>query len=371
MITRLFVNNFRCLDNFEIKFPPHEPAVILGKNGVGKSSLCDLLKMFQIIGFGENNVASLLAENDSANKAKPVSVEIDMEFSEKKLSYRLSLEHLERPDAWRVREESLSCDGVPAYTRDLAAVHVFRPRDRTSEFGINWFSVALPIIQENDSSDAIATMKDALSSIVVLKPNPSLMVAESPKPDYHLNSDTSNFAAWLAGFMAESPHAYANMDAYLKQVFPDFDHFSYERIGPSSQRLWVTFKSENNSVAVPFSALSDGEKCQFLAAAVIAKTEVECPVICFWDEPDNYITTNEIAYLLPALCHAFSACGQFLATSHSREALLCFGENETYVLARNSHLESTMPPQTLEDLRQSGKLTGSLDQALLDGELQP
>jgi energy-coupling factor transporter ATP-binding protein EcfA2 len=371
MITRLFVNNFRCLDNFEIRFPPHAPAVILGKNGVGKSSIGDLLNMLHSIGTGETNVGKLLKENDPAKKDKPFSLEIDMDFSEKKLSYRLSLEHLDHPDAWRVREEALSCDGIEAYSRKLAAVKVFRNRDHKSEFSMNWFSVALPIIQENDAADAIATMKDALSSIVPLKPIPSLMVAESPKPEYHLNADASNYSSWLAGFMAESPHAYADMDTYLKQIFPDFDHFSYERIGPSSQRLWVTFQDGKQSASLPFSALSDGEKCQFLAASIIAKTEVACPVMCFWDEPDNYITTNEIAYLLPALCHAFSACGQFLATSHSREALLCFGENETYVLARKSHLESTMPPQTLEELRKAGKLTGSLNQALLDGEVQP
>lgn len=369
MITRLFVNNFRCLDNFELRLPPHSPAVILGKNGVGKSSIGDLLKMLHSIGAGETNVGNLLEGNEPAKKDKPFSLEIDMDFSEEKLSYRLSLEYLERADAWRVREESLTCDGVTAYSRDVKAVKVFRNQDYTSEFSMNWFSVALPIIQENDAADAIATMKNALSSIVVLKPSPSLMVAESPKPEYHLNADASNYSSWLAGFMAESPYAYMDLVAYIKQVFPDFDHFAYERIGPSSQRLWVTFQSESQTSSLPFSCLSDGEKCQFLAAAIIAKTEVECPVICFWDEPDNYITTSEIAYLLPALCHAFSSCGQLLIASHSREAILCFGESETYVLSRKSHLEATMPPQTLDELRKSGKLTGSLDQALLDGEV--
>ena len=371
MITRLFVNNFRCLDNFEIKFPPHAPAVILGKNGVGKSSIGDLLKMLHLIGIGETNVATLLSENEPARKDKPISLEIDMGFSAKQLSYRLSFDYLERSDSWRVREESLSCNGIDAYTRNLATVKVNRYRDRTSEFGINWFSVALPIIQENDAADAIATMKSGLSSILILKPMPALMGAESPKPDSFLNSDASNFSSWLAGFMSEFPHAYGTINSYLGEVFPDFDRFVNERSGTTSQRLQVTFASDGASYTLPFSVLSEGEKCQFLAAAVIAKNKVDGPVVCFWDEPDNYITTSEIANLLPALCHAFSTCGQLLVTSHSREAILCFGESETYVLARKSHLESTMPPQTLEDLRQSGKLTGSLDQALLDGEVLP
>jgi predicted ATPase len=372
MITRLFVNNFRCLDNFEIKFPPHAPAVILGNNGVGKSSIGELLKMLQAIGAGETNVANLLSENAPAKKEKPFSLEIDMDFSGKKLSYRLSLEHLERQDAWRVREESLTCDGVEAYTRVLAEVRVSRNRDRISEFGMNWFSVALPIIQENDAADAIATMKNAFSSIVVLKPIPSLMVTESPRPDLFLKVDASNFSSWLAGFMSESPKAYGAIGDYLKLVFPDFDSFNNDRAGTTSQRLRVAFGPEKGPRTVlPFSALSEGEKCQFLAASVMAKNNTDGPVVCFWDEPDNCITTSEIASLLPALCHAFSSHGQLLVTSHSREAILCFGESETYVLARKSHLESTMPPQTLDELRESGKLTGSLDQALLDGEVQP
>jgi DNA repair exonuclease SbcCD ATPase subunit len=52
MLERLYVHNFRCLENFEFK-PGDEPSMLLiGKNGSGKSTLANALAVFQRIGRG-------------------------------------------------------------------------------------------------------------------------------------------------------------------------------------------------------------------------------------------------------------------------------------------------------------------------------
>jgi predicted ATPase len=51
MITRLYVNNFRCLVGFEVRFDSF--GVLCGPNGAGKSSVFDALKVIRDLGTGK------------------------------------------------------------------------------------------------------------------------------------------------------------------------------------------------------------------------------------------------------------------------------------------------------------------------------
>src|SRR5271155_2374240 len=51
MITRLYVNNFRCLVAFEARFDSF--GVLCGPNGAGKSSVFDALKLIRDLGTGK------------------------------------------------------------------------------------------------------------------------------------------------------------------------------------------------------------------------------------------------------------------------------------------------------------------------------
>ena len=63
MLERLYVHNFRCLENFEFK-PGETPSVLLiGKNGTGKSTIRQVLAILQAIGRGEGQVKELLTSS--------------------------------------------------------------------------------------------------------------------------------------------------------------------------------------------------------------------------------------------------------------------------------------------------------------------
>jgi predicted ATP-dependent endonuclease of OLD family len=47
MITRLYIDNFRCLVNFELRLD--ETNVLLGPNGTGKTSVLDALRRIQAL----------------------------------------------------------------------------------------------------------------------------------------------------------------------------------------------------------------------------------------------------------------------------------------------------------------------------------
>ena len=54
MIERLYIHNFRCLENFEFKPGDASSALLIGKNGSGKSTLVQALKIVQAIGRVKN-----------------------------------------------------------------------------------------------------------------------------------------------------------------------------------------------------------------------------------------------------------------------------------------------------------------------------
>jgi len=87
--------------------------------------------------------------------------------------------------------------------------------------------------------------------------------------------------------------------------------------------------------------LSDGEKCFVVCALVLASNSAYGPLFCFWDEPDNFLSLDEVGQFIMAIRRDFQSRGQFIATSHNPEAIRRFSGDNTLVLSRKSHLEPT------------------------------
>ena len=117
-------------------------------------------------------------------------------------------------------------------------------------------------------------------------------------------------------------------------------------------------------MSVAFTDLSDGEKCFFLCAAVLAANEFYGPLFCFWDEPDNYISLSEVGHFITSLRRSFHQSGQIVVTSHNPEAIRKFSNDNTLVLNRHSHLEPTVV-RRLSDL----SVTGDLVETLIRGDI--
>ena len=56
MLQRLYIHNFRCLENFELNLKDMPSALLIGKNGSGKSTIASALEIFQSIGRDINKV---------------------------------------------------------------------------------------------------------------------------------------------------------------------------------------------------------------------------------------------------------------------------------------------------------------------------
>ena len=93
------------------------------------------------------------------------------------------------------------------------------------------------------------------------------------------------------------------------------------------------------------------------------------PLLCYWDDPDNYLAPSEVGLSVMALRRSFQASGQLIATSHNPEAIRRFSDENTLFLYRNSHLEPTVA-RPLEDIRTKGGLKGDLIDALIRDDVE-
>ena len=372
VIRRLYIHNFRCLENFDLPISSRSSVLLIGNNGAGKTTVGLALGILQRIARGTNRVGDLVKPKDfSRGRADvPMRFEIEVELEAKAFKYVIAFEFPEGFKELRVLEESLVVDGQPVYTRELAQVHLARSgAEREATFRIDWHLVALPIVQHQSSRDPLYVFKQWLARMLILRPIPSLIRGDSDEPTLQPNAQVTDFAAWFTGLLTNAPAAYSRIDEYLKQMMPDLQDIKNEEVGKDSRSLIVRFSNNQGRVALPFEDLSDGEKCFMICALVLAANQAHDHLVCFWDEPDNHLALSEVGQFVLALRASFQSGGQFIATSHNPEAIRRFSDENTLVLYRNSHLEPTII-RLLDDVRASGAISGDLVGALVSGDLE-
>ncbi|BAY21219.1 hypothetical protein NIES2100_09690 [Calothrix sp. NIES-2100] len=362
MLQRLYIHNFRCLENFELPIKGMSSALLIGKNGTGKSTIAIALEVLQSIGRGINRIGQLVQSKDFVRGRfnVPIRFEIEVLLNDKLYKYVLALELPEKFKELRVFEEQLLVSGDPIYSRKEAKVTLHNnSQNREAQFLVDWHLVALPVIQEQSETDPLRIFKTWLAHMIILAPIPSLMTGDSNGETLEPKRDASNFGEWISGLLSRYPAAYTQVDKYLREVMPDIQDFLNEQIGKDSKSMIVRFEANNANLNVDFKDLSDGEKCFFLCAVVLAANKFYGPLFCFWDEPDNYLSLSEVGLFVTSLRRSFKNSGQILVTSHNDEAIRKFSNENTFVLDRKSHLEPTLL-RLLSDMFVQGDLVNAL-----------
>ncbi|TAF06319.1 MAG: ATP-binding protein [Nostocales cyanobacterium] len=368
MLQRLYVHNFRCLENFELSIKGIPSALLIGKNGSGKSTIATALEVLQSIGRGINRVGQLVHSKDFTRGRSdvPIRFEIEVLLKDKLYKYVLALELPEKFKELRVSEEQLLVWGEPIYSRKEAQVTLYTSlQNREAQFLVDWHLVALPVIQEQSETDPLRIFKTWLARMIILAPIPSLMTGDSNGETLEPKRDASNFGEWFSGLLGRYPASYTQFDKYLREIMPDITDVQNELIGKDFKSMIVRFEENNATLSVNFQDLSDGEKCFFLCAVVLAANKFYGPLFCFWDEPDNYLSISEVGHFITSLRRSFKNSGQILVTSHNPEAIRKFSNENTLVIDRKSHLEPTLI-RLLSEI----PVTGDLINALIGGDIE-
>lgn len=359
MIQRLYVHNFRCLENFELTLKDQPSVLFIGKNGVGKSTIRAVLEKLQRIGRGVNRLRDIVNAKDFARGRSdvPIRFEIEVLLEEKLFQYTLALELTETFREFRIAEEQLSVSGKPLYSRKEAQVILHpTPQNREAQFLVDWHLVALPVIQNHQ----LEIFKTWLARMVILAPIPGFMTGDSKGETFEPEQDGSNFGEWFSGLLSRYPAAYTHIYEYLREgALPDIKDFLNETTSKESKSMIVRFEEKNAILSVYFRNLSDGEKYFFLGAVVIAASKFDGPLFCFWDEPDSHLSLSEVGFFITELRRSFQGKSQILLTSHHPEAIRKFSDENTLLLDRKSHLEPTLI-RILSDIHIEGELVNSL-----------
>ena len=359
MIKRIYVHNFRCLENFTLDLAGRSSALLIGKNGAGKSTVLHCLRLFQRICRGSSRIRDLISASDFTRHRtdSPMRFEIELTLSGKLFRYVIAFEWPANFREARILDESLTLDGIVVFTRQQSEIQLARGQ----AFRLDWHTVALPVINEPPGERAIQELKTFFATMILVAPIPAKMTGFSEEPSMELEDDAGNFASCLRALLGQKPATYSTFASHLETMIPDFSSIENVERGESGTQLVVKFEQPDPqlSLSVEFKALSDGEKCFFLGAYIIACYAAGMPVLCMWDEPDNHLSLSEVGQFITGLRKIANRGGQFISTTHHPETIRKFSDETTFVLTRKSHLEPTVARQ-LADFPYNGDLINAL-----------
>ena len=368
MIQRLYVHNYRCLENFELNLKEFQSALLIGKNGSGKSTISYVLELFQSIGRGVNRVKELVQSKDFSRGRSdvPMRFEIELLLGENLYKYVLAFDLPDKFKELRVLEEQLIVSEKPVYLRKESQVTVYKgSENHDAQFSVDWHLVALPVIQEKSETDPLRIFRTWLANMIILAPIPGFMTGKSRGETLQAKRDGSNFGEWFSGLLSLYPAAYTELDKYLREVISDIKDIQNKVIGEDAKSMVVQFEANHATLKLDFKDLADGEKCFFLCSVVLAANKFYGPLFCFWDEPDNYLSLSEVGHFIIALRRSFKDSGQILITSHNEEAIRKFSNDNIFALDRKSHLEPTLI-RLLSDI----PFNGNVAESLIRGEIE-
>lgn len=346
MIKRLYANNFRCLVAFESEFGSF--GVLCGPNGSGKSSVFDALRMIRNLATGDavlggdrdHDVPRLEFTNWLRNTVQEFELGVVSDGHE--FEYVIHIEQKAEFEKPRIVKELATCDGRKLFERDLEGVSFTRPDGTQTGFPLDWRQAALASIQPKGPLTEVAKLQEAMTRLLILRPNPRAMERESKAelkiPDLHLTGLTS----WYRSLSQDLEWTLTLRDL-LQEVWPDFKSLKLVDVGLNTKALQLRFEADRggNVGTLLFEQLSDGEKALlglYMVRAALATGAVQTVLI---DEPDNYVGLPELQPWVLSLRELLDDQHQAILITHHPEILSSGGRSYGRYLWRDNHTSPT------------------------------
>lgn len=370
MIKRLYIDNYKCFVNFEVR--PSALNLFLGGNGSGKSTVFEVLARMRSMMFDDARVseafpASSLTAWDSRSVQR-----FEIDWAPKGVlgaSYVLEVEHDRVTGTSRIKSEKLSFeDGTTAYAHDGTNVTVAGDEGRKAvTFGFSSQRSYLSTVDHAPPGAAgweapsaqlakmpkarLSLWKMMIGYLRIFKLDAGRIGSAVSEIAADLSSDGRSFAAWYSRLLQERP----DLIAGLQQDFSDvMEGFRTLRVVPSqggARHLVATFSAEASeersaTYDLPFEELSEGQRA-LVVLYTILRTQPG-GVACF-DEPDNFVALPEIQPWLVALSTAVEAGdGQAFVISHHPEVIDYLAPSGAVVFERPNGGPSRLKPLSVD-----------------------
>ncbi len=339
MLKRLYVDNYKCLVNFEARLS--ELTLFLGPNGSGKSSVLDIVFALRQLLSG---VAKITDAEIFSNRTltrwqsrRSQVFELESELEGEELTYRLEIEHDPETRRARVSRERLTSRGRPLFEFDLGDVHLFRD-DHTPGpvFKSDRTESALARVAPSQGNKKLTRFLEFIRKIMVCGLYPRSFVTESATEDALLDRDGSNFAAWYRNAFQERQDLVPGYQAALGEVLDGFSGIRLERVGQETRAFRAVYENNGDRFVLGLDELSDGERALIAIYALVHITAGQGYTL-FLDEPDNYVALAELQPWLMALADASGdTVPQAVICSHHPELIDYLGGDRGLLFARET-----------------------------------
>ena len=324
MLSRIHVDNFRCLVNFDLKLDRLN--LLLGENGAGKTTVFEVLRRLQGFLRGKLNVDDAFPAQDLTRwqQLGIQNFELELKQGNDVYSYVLSIEHDTNRRLRRIKRESLQMNQGTLFDFEGRTAHLYHD-DFTPgpEVMFDWSRSGVASLQARPDVKKLSRFCQQVARMVVVSPCPVNMVSENRVEDSYLTPTADNFSSWYRYVSQEHQGNVLELTQQLRKVLPSFDSFSLRDAGENARVLKVIFRSEvqspgsstfgNVSVSSSssmgrytypleynFDELSDGQRQLIVLYSLLYVVRGEGYSL-FLDEPDNYLALREVQPWLTAI----------------------------------------------------------------------
>jgi len=341
VLTRVYVDNFRCMVNFECRLGSQQ--LILGPNGAGKSTLFDVLALLRDLCVRGDPPADRFVGRSRTRWQDVLeqTFELDVSGNGGLYNMRLVVDSWGNPEQPRVINEEVKFSGKSIFRFQNGEVHLFNDRfEDKVQYPFDWYRSALATITARKDNTKLSWFKRWLGGLLVVSPDPRRMsgvaAQEVRSPDQYL----SNFADWYRHLRQETEDFDYIKD--LKEVIDRFVTMRLEDAGERRREIKIRIAaSENGKSGGPdteylLGELSEGQRVLIGLYAVLHFALKPEATLCF-DEPDNFIALREIQPWLTKVLDRTEddhSVAQVLIASHHPELLNRMAFKEGLLLDR-------------------------------------
>ncbi len=339
MFKRLYVDNYKCLVNFEL--PLQELTLLLGADGAGKTSVLDVMfAVRQLL----NGTAKITDSGIFSNRTltvwqsrKQQVFELEAQLKEEQFTYRLEVEHEEVGKRARITLESLTANQQPLFRFERGDVRLFR--DDHSEgptFSSDQSESALARVAPRPENTRLTRFLNFATKVIVCGLYPASFETEAAEEASLLHRDARNFAAWFWHMQLERPDRVTDFTKALHNVIDGFQGLRLEKAGLDTRALMVRFAEEERRYEFRLDEISDGQRA-LIALYALVLLAADQGYTLFLDEPENYVALTEIQ---PWLVELADSCGdsvpQAVLCSHHLELIDYLGGKHGLLLRRET-----------------------------------
>lgn len=369
MVTRLYVDNFRCLLGFELRFG--ETNVLVGANGTGKTSVLDVLGRVQNLVVRACPVAREfpLADLSVLQDAPLQTVELDVDAGGRSYRYSVRIRLDRAAGAAAIAAEVLEQDGTRVFCFDDGVARLFRSgRHAAATVPCDPSRSALAAVEAVPGAEPVDGFRRAVADLLVVRPCVRSVRSETRVEDDFLEPSMCNFAAWYRRQAAAGARWAGDLFGLLAQVLSGFDSLRLAGSGDGPRVLEVLFRrgpGPDGVTSCRFDRLADGHRALILLYSLLVVRRGR-RVSLFVDTPEHHLALREVEPWLAALGEScVSALDQAVVVSHhpvTIDSLAASGGRWFYRGAAGAARVRDEPECRVDGLRYSELLARGWDQ---------